>query len=124
MNKIHSGVLALCGVLALGLVGVATASNAVDGDEPGMMVSPSVIVLAKVSTITVHTNIFLSSVDRDSLDLDGAVPISVFADSLGHLVAKFAVADLDLEPGEATLTLSGEFKDGGEFSATDVVGVK
>jgi hypothetical protein len=40
------------------------------------------------------------------------------------LVAKFAIADLDLEPGDATLTLSGAFQDGGAFSASDEVKVK
>ena len=83
------------------------------------MVSPSTIVLAKVDTVTVHTNIPAAGVDPESLDLNGATPTDVYADNLGHLAAKFAVADLGLEAGETTLTLSGD-----GFAASDVVRVK
>ena len=114
----------ICGLLGIGLAGISLASSAVDGDGPAMMVSPSTIVLAKVDTVTVHTNIRASSVEAGSLDLDGAAPIDVGVDDCGDIVAKFAVADLGLEPGEATLTLSGAFEDGGLFSASDVVRVK
>jgi len=124
MRKSTSGVLALCGILSLGLAAVALASSAVGGDEPGIMVSPSTIVLAKVNRITVHTNIPAATVVRDSLDLDGASPIGVGVDSLGHIVIKFALADLDLSPGDATLTLTGAYVDGGSFTATDTVRVK
>jgi hypothetical protein len=124
VKKTLLGVVVLCGLLGICLVGIAVASNAVDGDEPAIKVSPNVIVLAKVSTVTVHSNIVASAVEPGSIDLDGAIPTSVGADSLGHLVAKFALADLGLEPGEASLTLSGTFKDGGAFSASDMVTVK
>ena len=116
--------IVLCGLLALGLAGVVLANSAVDSDAPAMMASPSTIVLAKVTTLTVHTNIVASTVDAGSLDLDGAVPTGVGVDNCGHIVAKFAVADLGLQPGQATLTLSGSFTDGGTFSASDVVVVK
>ena len=114
----------ICGVLGIGLVGITLANSAVDGDAPGIMVSPNTIVLAKVVTVTIHTNIPASSVDAGSLDLDGAAPIGIGVDDCGDIVAKFAVADLGLEPGEVTLTLSGAFEDGGLFSASDVVRVK
>ena len=117
-------IVVLCGVLGIGLAGMAMANGGVGGDEPAIMVSPSVIVLAKVSTLTVHTNIPAAAVLPGTLDLNGAAPTGVGSDSRGHLVAKFAIADLDLEPGEATLTLSGAFQDGGGFSASDVVTVK
>jgi hypothetical protein len=111
--------------LVIGSVaGLVWANGAVDGDEPAMMVSPSVIVLAKVDTVTVHTNIFLAAVDRETIRLNGVEPTGVGIDSRGHLVAKFAVADLDLEPGERILTLSGDFKEGGNFSVSDTVTVK
>lgn len=124
MSKSVLGVLVVCGLLGIGLAGIAIANSAVDGDEPAMMVSPSAIVLAKVDTVTVHTNIVASAVESGSIDLAGAAPVGVGVDSCGDIVLKFAVADLDLEPGEATLTLSGDFKDGSSFSATDVVWVK
>lgn len=124
MNQRLFGILFLCGIVGLGLAGFAAANSAVDGDEPAMMVSPSVIVRAKVNTVTVHTNIFAAAVVPDSIDLDGVAATSLGVDSCGHLVAKFAVADLGLQPGEAILTLSGDFKDGGSFTAADAVGVK
>jgi len=124
MRKSICGVLALCGLLGIALVGVSWGNGAVDGDAPGMMVSPSTIVLAKVAAVTVHTNIPASTVVSGSLDLDGASPTIIGVDSLGHIVAKFAVADLALSPGEATLTLSGALTDGTTFSATDEIRVK
>ncbi|UCH35133.1 MAG: hypothetical protein JSV65_01915 [Armatimonadota bacterium] len=124
MRKTILGILVVCGLLGIGLAGIAMANSAVDSDEPAMMVSPSMIVLAKVDAVTVHTNIVASSVESGSIDLDGAAPIGVGVDSCGDIVLKFAVADLDLEPGLVTLTLSGDLKDGSSFSATDVVSVK
>ncbi len=125
MKKTYIGIVVLCALLGIGLTGIAIANSAVDGDEPAMMVSPSVIVLAKVDTLTVHTNIALSAVVSDTIALDdGVSPTSVFADNLGHLVAKFAIANLGLTPGPVTLTLTGVFKNSTYFSATDVVIVK
>ena len=118
------GIAALCGLLGIGLAGIAMANGVLEGDTPAIMVSPSTIFLAKVDTVSVHTNISASAVEDGSLDLNGATPTSVCADNLGHIAAKFAVADLGLEDGEATLTLSGAYKDGRTFSASDVVTVK
>jgi len=123
MKKSLIGVLAVCGLLGIGLAGVAVGNSAVGDGEPAMMVSPSTIVLAKVDAVTVHTNIPASTVVPGSLDLDGAAPTGIGVDSCGHIVAKFAIADLDLAPGEVTLTLSGTLTTG-DFSATDVVRVK
>jgi len=64
------------------------------------------------------------AVVAESPDLNGIAPTSVYVDNLGHNAAKFAVADLKREPGEATLTLSGGFEGGGGFSASDRVTVK
>ena len=124
MHKSLLGIVLLAGLLVVTAAGVALANSAVDGDEPAMMVSPSVIVLAKVDTVTVHTNIVASAVAPGSVTLDGAAPTGVGVDNCGHIVLKFAIADLGLEPGEATLTLAGDFKDSSSFSATDVVTVK
>ncbi len=71
------GTAFLCALLAISLVGVALANGALDGQDPAMMVSPSTIVLAKVRVITVHTNIPSCLVDPESLDLNGAAPMSV-----------------------------------------------
>ncbi|MCC6680243.1 MAG: hypothetical protein IT445_05000 [Phycisphaeraceae bacterium] len=124
MKKSLLIVLGICGLIGLALTSVATANSAVDSDEPAMMVSPNVIVLAKVSTVTVHTNIPAVLVVSESIELDGVSPTGLGVDNLGHLVAKFVLADLALQPGPATLILSGDFMDGGSFSATDDVMVK
>ena len=121
MNRILVGIV---GLVIIGLAGIAAANKAVDGPVPSMMVSPNTIVLDKVSTITVHTNIPYSAVDPDSITLDDVVATGVFWDNCNHLVAKFRVADLGLTPGQVTLTLEGTTIDGESFSATDQVRVK
>ena len=118
------GIVVLCGMVGLGLAGMAMANGALEGDAPAIMVSPSTIVLAKVGSVSVHTNIPASTVAAGSLDLNGVAPTSVYVDNLGHIAAKFAVADLGLEAGKATLTLSGAYIDGGFFRASDTVTVK
>lgn len=124
MKKLF-GIVALCGLLGLGLAGIAMANGSLAGnDAPSIMVSPSTIVLSKVATVSVHTNIPASAVVAGSLDLNGAGPTSVYVDNLGHIAAKFAVADLGLQPGRATLTLSGDLTNGESFSAPGVVTVK
>ncbi len=107
-------------------IGLVWANNGVGDESPAIMVSPSTIVLAKVDIISVHTNIPAADVDWASLDLNGAAPADVCQDALGHVTAKFAVADLHLEPGEATLTLTWKFADEEDvsFAASDVVRVK
>jgi hypothetical protein len=116
--------LVICGLMGLAFAGMTMANGTLEGGAPAIMVSPSTIVLAKVATVSVHTNVPADTVDAGSLDLNGVAPSSVYVDSLGHIAAKFAVADLELERGEATLTLSGLFNNGGSFSAFDTVIVR
>ena len=118
---------ALCALIGVGVGSVALGNMAVKGEDPGMMASPQTIVLAKVAGVTVHTNIPLTLVVSSTVTLNGVSPIApVWADDCGHLAARFAVADLGLQPGEVTLTLTGTYKgDAGEtFAADDVVRVK
>ena len=124
MKKHLMVLFSLCAVIGLGLASSTFGNGAVDGDEPGMMVSPQTIVLAKVASVTVHTNIPAGSVDSRTVTLDGVSAVSVWVDDCGHIVARFAVAELGLEPGEVTLTLCGDYAAGGSFVATDVVKVK
>jgi hypothetical protein len=124
MKRNIVGVAVICGLLGVGLAGIVMANGAVEGDPWGMMVSPSTIVLAKISALTVHTNIPFGLVVPGSVDLDGVAPSGIGRDSLGHIVLKFALADLDLAPGDATLTLSGDLTTGTSFSETDDVRVK
>ena len=98
------GIVALCGLLGLGLDGIVLANGALAADE-----APDIPASAVVSS---------------SLDLNGVAPTSVYVDNLGHIAAKFAVASLGLAPGQATLTLCGDLKTGDSFSASDVVTVK
>lgn len=124
MRKTLFGIVVLCGFLSLGPATAILANSAVDSNVPAIMASPSAIVLAKVTSVTIHTNIPAMDVEPGSVDLNGVAPTGVGVDSCGHLVARFDLADLALEPGEVALTLSGAFEDGGGFSATDVVTVK
>jgi hypothetical protein len=124
MKRHILGILVICGLLGLGLAGFARASKAVDGDEPAIMVSPNVIVLAKTDAVTVHTNIPAVAVDGGTITLNGVPATAVWADDCGHVVARFATASLALTPGRATLTLSGAFLDGVPFAASDTVRVK
>ncbi|NLF07354.1 MAG: hypothetical protein GX594_05165 [Pirellulaceae bacterium] len=120
---------AFCVLLCLGLAGIVWANGALDGDEPAIMASPSTIVLSKVSTVTIHTNIPYSVVASDEdgkkiVNLNGVAPISVWYDTCGHLAARFSVAALALQPDKANLTLSGSYVEGGGFEAAVVVKVK
>ena len=123
MNAKRLCAVVLCGLIGAGLVGMAMGNSAVEG-EPGMMASPQTIVLAKVTQLTVHTNIPASTVAGETVALNGVAPVGLGADSLGHLVARFDVVDLGLEAGEVELELTGEYVDGGGFAAVDVVRVK
>ena len=124
MKKILVATVVLCALIGLGLGEATRGNGGVRGDQPGMMVSPQMIVLAKVTAVTVHTNIPEASVADGTVTLNGVAPLDVWADDCGDLVARFAVADLGLVPGEVTLTLSGDYAAGGTFTATDLVRVK
>jgi hypothetical protein len=124
MNRISVGIIVLA---IIGLAGIAAANKAVEGEEPAMMVSPSTIVLDKVDTITVHTNIPFRTFVGGSIELNNIPATSVFPDNCGHLVAKFLVEALQLDPDVEempTLTLTGKRTDGSSFSATDQVRVR
>jgi len=126
MNKVLIVTSAVCLLVALGIGNLVLGNTAVKGNEPAMMVSPQMIVLDKVTTVTVHTNILADSVVPGSVALDAAAPISVWADDCEHLAARFAVADLNLTSGEVVLTLTGTFvgEEAKTFSAEDTVSVK
>ena len=124
MRKALVGVLALLGAMGVGLAGLAMGNGALSVGEAAMMVSPQTIVTAKVASVTVHTNISADEVASGTVALEGVSALSVWADDCGHLAARFAVADLGLAAGEATLTLTGDYVAGGGFSATDEVRVK
>jgi hypothetical protein len=100
------------------------ANKAVGEDMPAIMASPQTVVLAKVTTLTVHSNIPASQVDIATVELNGVSPSGCGVDSLGHLVLTFDLTDLGLTAGTGTLTLTGELETGEAFSASDTVNVK
>ena len=127
MKKVLVVTCVVCALIGVGIGNLALGNSAVKGDEPAMMVSPSTIVLAKVGAVTVHTNIPEGTVAPGTVTLDGVAPILTWADDCGHLAARFAVADLALEPAdEVTLTLRGAYIGcaGETFAVEDVVRVK
>ena len=126
MRKMLFAVLAVCCMIGLMSARVAMGNGALrDSSEDAIMVSPATIVLDKVSEVTVHTNVPAGLVDSADIDLNGVEPVEVWADNCGDLVARFAVADLELAPGEVELTLTALYADGtGAFSAMDAVTVK
>ena len=126
MKKVLVVTCVVCALIGVGIGNLALGNSAVKGDEPAMMVSPSTIVLAKVGAVTVHTNIPEGTVAPGTVTLDGVAPILTWADDCGHLAARFAVADLALQPGRVTLTLCGTYvgDDADTFAAEDVVRVK
>jgi hypothetical protein len=103
---------------------MALGSKAVKGDDPAMKVSPHTIVLEKVDTLTVHTNIPCSTVETGTVRLETVDAEDVWADDCGDLAARFALTELELDPGDVTLTLCGSYKEDGTFAATDTVWVK
>ena len=118
-------------VLALGLLLAAPASARKYGDNT-MLVSPSMFVLDyQGSKLTVHTEINLGDIDRNSLEMSGAVgglirPVFVKSGNRGNLVAKFAADDIRtiVEPTTTRLKLTGKYKDGEPFSLYDTIRVK
>lgn len=126
MRKLAFVFTAICVLAGLGVGSIALANKAVDGDDPAIMVSPRTLVLGKADSVTVHSNIPAAAVIASSVTLNGVAPLAVWADDCGHLAARFAVADLDLAAGDATLTLCGAYTGdaGGTFAASAVVRVK
>lgn len=125
MKRLLIAAIVLCVPIGLIPGNSALGNGAIDGDAPGMMVSPHTIILGKTNAVTVHTNIPYYSVITTTVTLEGVECLYAWADDRGHLAARFPVADLALQAGEATLTLCGDYKSPGEsFAAEDVVRVK
>ena len=106
---------------------LVVANKASDGEGYCITISPSTLVLSSPDTIvTVHSNIPYASVDTTTLTLDDIEATFSKSDACGDLVVKFARSDVKgiVEPGPATLTLSGEFKDGSSFEASDEITVR
>ena len=80
MKKILVVTVVLCALIGLGLGQATLGNGGVKDDQPGMMVSPQTIVLAKVDALTVHTNIPEASVADGTVTLDGVSPLDVWAD--------------------------------------------
>jgi len=74
-------------------------------------------------TVTVHTDIPYSSVDKASLELSGIAVRGTKADSRGCLVAMFVEAEVKaiVSVPSTTLTLTGRTKDGASFAGSDTV---
>ena len=125
MKKSLVAVVGLGSLAALLLASIAIGNGALDPGEPAIMISPQMIVLAKISGVTVHSNIPAGLVATRTVALEGVAPVAVWSDDRGHLAARFALADLGLSPGEATLTLTGDYTEpGASFAASDDVRVK
>lgn len=88
-------------------------------------VSPSMIVLGldKGASVTVHTDIALSVVDCNSVQLSGVSAYLTKADCRGNLVGKFTQAEIEalLTPGAVTMVLTGVTVDGTAFQGSDTV---
>ena len=106
--------------------GLVMANKASDGEGFIITISPKTLVLSSPDTIvTVHSNIPYASVNTATLTLNGLSATYTKADACGDLVVKFGRADVQgiVEPGIATLTLSGDLKDGSTFNVSDTITV-
>jgi hypothetical protein len=114
-------------LLVIGVCGGMVFAGARTDDPLGVAVSPQNLLLGSVQSgsVSVHTDIPLSSVDTLSLDLNGIPASGAGADALGNLVARFPEADVKaiVSPPGATLTLTGSYLQGGSFSGSDTVKV-
>ena len=124
MYKPIAFICALCLVLA---VTFAAFCGARTDDPLGIAISPQTLILNSVrgDRVTVHTDIKLSTVDTSSLALNGIPASGAWADATGCLVAGFdeAAVEAIVAPPNATLTLTGLYKDGAGFSGSDEVRV-
>jgi hypothetical protein len=122
-----SYVVAAFVLLVVVCTGLVMANKANEGDEFCITISPNTLALSSEDTIvTVHSNIPYSSVNTVGLTLNNITATFSKADACGDLVVKFGRADVKgiVEPGIATLTLSGELKDGSDFAVSDTITVK
>ena len=115
-------------VAALGLASQVL-SNSRTTDPLGIAVSPQTLILSldQGGAVTVHTAVKFSTVDTESLKLNGVPADAAWADSRGNVVARFNEAAVEalVAPPAAVLTLCGTYTngDGGMFSGSDVVRV-
>lgn len=103
------------------LARVASSSMTVD-----IAVAPSTIIIKdKGEWITVHAVIPYSSVEAETVLLDGIDAVSTFADARGELVAKFDHEEICaiVAPPQASLTLTGMTTAGEPFEGVDTVRV-
>ncbi len=116
-------------LLAAPVIAVTFAAGAIADDTVhiDVQISPSNIVLGldKGAAVTVHTDIALSAVQRDTVELSGIAPYLTKSDALGHLVAKFHQDEVEaiVAPGVATLVLSGFTNQGLAFEGADSIRV-
>lgn len=117
----------VCRVCLILAVGVAAFCGARTDDPLGIAVSPQTLLLnsSRGGSVSVHTDIKLSAVDTTSLKLNGIPAKGAGADATGCLVASFdeAAVKAIVAPPQATLTLTGLYKDGTAFSGSDTVRV-
>ena len=107
--------------------GLSVSATEVESIAIDVKVSPHVIALRSLATcVTVHTDIPLGQVDRQSVALNGVLPTLTKADLQGNLVAKFAAKDIKdiVAPPSVVLTLTGLTIDGLPFAGSDNVQVK
>jgi len=122
--KILFVAILLTGVLGMGIVHANKPNQA---PVPHITISPSTLVLSADSRcVSVHSNIPFDLVDCDTLELSGITPYLAKKDSCGDLVAKFDVEEVKaiVEPGPATLMLTGYLLEGTPFAASDTIMVK
>jgi hypothetical protein len=117
------------GLVGVGCVGVAFSAKPIAESmiDVAVTVSPSTIVLGedKGASITVHTDIAYGLVDGASVALEGVPAYLTKADCRGNLVGKFSQEAIEalIAPPDATLTLTGQTKDGIPFAGSDTVRV-
>ena len=116
----------VCALVVGGVMGVAVCGPTSGEDELAVQISPGTIASnSKGVWVTAHANIAYSSVVPASVELNGLSASSVFADSVGDLVAKFRLTAVKaiVSAPQAELTLTGVTKAGVEFAASDTVRV-
>jgi len=107
--------------------GLSIANKQNEGVGICITISPNTLVLdGQAGSVSVHSNLAISLVERSTVRLEGITPYLTKADSLGHLVAKFRTDEVKaiVTPGQVTLTLTGRLKDGTSFAASDTITVR
>lgn len=96
--------------------------------EIDILVSPQTILLGadQGGEVSVHAEIAYSSVDTDSLALNGVPAVSAGSDARGDLVAKFSEDAIKaiVAPPSTILTMTGATLNGGTFTGSDEVMVR